>query len=368
MKLHAMADDSRGYLENTLFWELEEGDYGLLDVPEDCMRIVRELHDSRYLGKPMPVNKKFDHETNMPIHYIMDTWPYIPAPVTSVVNGKTGDATVAQKPDTGFVIWNGNKEKINLWHERLSRTVGNMCNLYWSPDFPKLNHNAVYEIRNGGLAQVGGAVEKCKEKETEQPQCNPCKPSAHVDTSNPSEWPWKYSEVSFPETMQQVEKIATPLKKRGKHYGWDFGKNVFQHPSSEPSLGRSLTVVRKYHLFAIARALVLRSRDINFPWQYVYNCTLESLRGNSRMARYRAVLMEEAEYGAETDRRTIDRACDEIVDAYRKYLAGNIDNTGKKFADATGHPWDIKHFVIELRENFHMELKKLDEPNKKEGP
>lgn len=366
MKLHAMADDSSGYLENTLFWELEESDYDFLDVPEECMRIVRELHDPKYLGKPMPVNKKFDQEANMPVHYIMDTWPYKHAPMASMTNGRTGVSTEAQKPDPEYATWNAYRDRINMWHDRLSRNVGRMCNMYWAPDFPKLNHNAVYEIRNGGLAQVGGAIEECKEKETEQ-VAKPYKPSAPVDTSNPSEWAWKYSEVPFPETMQQVEKLVTPLKKQGNHYGWDFGKYVFNHPSNEPSLGRAIAVIRKYHLFAIARALVLRSRDIKFPWQYVYNSTLESIRNNSRMTEYRSIIRDEAEYGREADRMEIDRASDDIVAYYRRYLEGNVTNDGKKFADITGKPWDIKHFVIELRENLHVELKKLGKPDKKEG-
>lgn len=363
MKLHAMADDSTGYLENTLFWEMEESDYDFLDVPAECMRIVRELHDGKYLGHPVKVDMKFNRESNVPVYYIMDHWPYKSAPATSVFNGRTGEATEAQKPDPDFAIWDASRDRINLWHDRLSRTVGTMCNMYWAPDFPKLNHNATYEMRNGGLAQVGGAVEECKEKETEQPY----KPSAPVDTENPSEWTWKYSEVPFPETMQQVEKMATPLKKQGTHYGWDFGKYVFNHPSNEPSLGRAISVIRKYHLFAIARALVLRSRDINFPWQYVYNSTLESIRSNSRMTKYRSIIQDEAEYGREADRMEIDRASDDIVAYYRRYLEGNVTNDSGKFSDITGKPWDIKHFVIELRENLHIELKKLGKTTKKEG-
>lgn len=366
MKLHAMANDSSGYLENTLFWELEEGDYGFLDVPEECMRIVRELHDPKYLGKPIPVNRKFDPETNMPVHYIMDTWPYKHAPMASMTNGRTGVSTEAQKPDPDYAIWNAYRDRINMWHDRLSRNVGRMCNMYWAPDFPKLNHNAVYEIRNGGLAQVGGAIEECKEKETEQAS-KPYKPSAPVDTSNPSEWAWKYSEVPFPETMQQVEKMATPLKKQGNHYGWDFGKYMIPPPSNVPSLARAISCIKKYHLFAIARALVLRSRDISFPWQYVYNSTKESTVNNSRIAPYRETMVQMAEEGTTAEEEMILAACDEIVGYYKKYLEGNVRNESKKFADITGKPWDIKHFVIELRENLHVELKKLGKPDKKEG-
>lgn len=366
MKLHANADDSSGDLKNTLYWELEENDYDFLDVPEECMRIVRELHDPKYLGKPIPVNRKFDPETNMPVHYIMDTWPYKHAPMASMTNGRTGVSTEAQKPDPDYSTWNAYRDRINMWHDRLSRNVGRMCNMYWAPDFPKLNHNAVYEIRNGGLAQVGGAIEECKEKETEQAS-KPYKPSAPVDTSNPSEWQWKYSEVPFPETMPQVEKMATPLKKQGNHYGWDFGKYMIPPPSNVPSLARSISCIKKYHLFAIARALVLRSRDISFPWQYVYNSTKESTVNNSRIAPYRETMIRATDSGTTTDAEIVLAACDEIVGYYKKYLEGNVRNESKKFADITGKPWDIKHFVIELRENLHIELKKLGKPDKKEG-
>ena len=366
MKLHAMANDSRGYLENTLFWELEENDYDFLDVPEECMRIVRELHDPKYLGKPMPVNRKFDPETNMPVHYIMDNWPYKHAPMASMTNGRTGVSTEAQKPDPDYSTWNAYRDRINMWHDRMSRNVGRMCNMYWAPDFPKLNHNAVYEIRNGGLAQVGGAIEECKEKETEQAS-KPYKPSAPVDTSNPSEWQWKYSEVPFPETMAQVEKMVTPLKKQGNHYGWDFGKYMIPPPSNVPSLARSISCIKKYHLFAIARALVLRSRDISFPWQYVYNSTKESTVNNSRIAPYRETMIRAADSGTTAEAEIVLAACDEIVGYYKKYLEGNVRNESKKFADITGKPWDIKHFVIELRENIHVELKRLGKPGKKEG-
>ena len=366
MKLHANADDSSGTLKHTLYWELEENDYDFLEVPEECMRIVRELHDPKYLGKPMPVNRKFDPETNMPVHYIMDTWPYKHAPMASMTNGRTGVSTEAQKPDPDYSTWNAYRDRINMWHDRLSRNVGRMCNMYWAPDFPKLNHNAVYEIRNGGLAQVGGAIEECKEKETEQAS-KPYKPSAPVDTSNPSEWTWKYSEVPFPETMPQVEKMATPLKKQGNHYGWDFGKYVFNHPSNEPSLDRAIAVIRKYHLFAIARALVLRSRDISFPWQYVYNSTKESTVNNSRIAPYRETMIRAADSGTTAEADIVLAACDEIVGYYKKYLEGNVHRDSKKLAEITGKPWDIKHFVIELRENLHVDLKRLGKPGKKEG-
>lgn len=366
MKLHAMADDSTGYLENTLFWEMEESDYDFLDVPAECMRIVRELHDGKYLGHPVKVDMKFNRESNVPVYYIMDHWPYKSAPATSVVNGRTGEATEAQKPDPDFAIWDASRDRINLWHDRLSRTVGTMCNMYWDHDFPKLNHNATYEMRNGGLAQVGGDSVECKEKETEQ-QGKPYSPSEPVDTENPSEWTWKYSEVPFPETMQQVEKIATPLKKQGKHYGWDFGKYMIPPPSNVPSLTRSISCIKKYHLFAIARALVLRSRDIIFPWQYVYNSTKESTLNNSRVSPYRETMVQMAEEGTTAEEEMILAACDEIVGYYRKYLEGNVRNESKKFADITGKPWDIKHFVIELRENLHIELKRLGKPVKKEG-
>ena len=99
MKLHTFADDSRGKLENTLFWELEESDYRFLDVPEDCMRIVRELHDPKYLGKPMPVSRKFNNETGRPVYYIMDNWPYTHAPMASMTNGRTGVSTEAPEPE-----------------------------------------------------------------------------------------------------------------------------------------------------------------------------------------------------------------------------------------------------------------------------
>ena len=362
MKLHAKADDSSGYLENTLFWELEESDYDFLDVPEECMRIVRELHDPKYLGKPMPVNRKFDPETNTPVHYIMNNWPYKHAPMSSMTNGKTGVSTEAQKPDPDYATWNAYRDRINMWHDRLSRAVDSMCNMYWAPDFPKLNRSAVYELRNGGLAQVGGAVEKCKEKETEQRTA-----PAPVDTSNPGEWAWNYSEVPFPETMQQVEKLVNPLKSRGNHYGWDFGKNVFNHPSGDPSLGRAIAAIKKYHLFAIARALVLRSRDIKFPWQYVYNSTKESTANNSRIAPYRETMVRLGDDGTTAEAEMVLAACDEIVGYYKKYLDGNVRNDSRKFADITSKPWDIKHFVIELRENLHIELKKLNKPGKKEG-
>lgn len=366
MKLHANADDSSGALKHTLYWELEENDYDFLDVPEDCLRIVREMHDQKYLGKPIPVNRKFDQETKTPVHYIMDNWPYKHAPMASMTNGRTGVSTEVQKPDPDYATWNAYRDRINMWHERLSRNVGRMCNMYWAPDFPKLNHNAVYEIRNGGLSQIGGAIEECKEKETEQGN-KPCKPSAQVDTANPSEWAWKYSEVPFPETMRQVEKMATPLKKQGNHYGWDFGKYVFSQPSNEPSLARSISSIKKYHLFAIARALVLRSRGINFPWQYVYNSTKESTVNNSRLAPYRDAMIRAADSGTTAEAEIVLAACDEIVGYYKKYLEGNVRNESNKFADITGKPWDIKHFVIELRENLHVELKRLGKPCKKEG-
>ena len=360
-----MADNSNGYLQNKLYWELEESDYRDLDVPRECMRIVRELHDGKYIGHPMPIATRFDHDSNKPIHYIMNNWPYKNAPLASMVNGRTGVSAEAQKPDPEYAIWNTYRDRINMWHERLSRNVGRMCNMYWAPDFPKLNHNATYELRNGGLAQLGGAVEK--PNETKEPG-KPYAPSGKVDTSNPTEWHWNYSEYPFPETMQQVEKMATPLKQRGANkYGWDFGKYTFSAPNGVPSLERSIAVIKRYHLFAIARALVLRSRDINFPWQYVYNSTKESTVNNSRISPYRDVMIWMAEEGTTAEEEMILASCNEIVGYYKKYLEGNVRNESKKFADITGKPWDIKHFVIELRENLHIELKKLGKPDKKEG-
>lgn len=372
MRLITIADVSGDRLEHALYWELEESDYSLLDVSDECMAVVRRLHDPLFLGKALPVAKKFEEGSQLPVYYISNKWPYIAAPVSSVLNGRTGEETAAVKPDPDFVTWNANVDRINAWHGRLSRNLRAMCGMYWDSGFKKLNRNAAYEVKDGRLVQVGASVSECKEKETEEAPKEPEAPKAPVtqvqETANPSEWAWKYSEVPFPETMQQIEKLITPLKRRGaKKYGWDFGKYVFNHPSSEPSLGRAIAVIKKYHLFAIARALVLRSRDIKFPWQYVYNSTLESLRGNSRMDEYRSIIRDEAEHGREVDRLEIDRASDDIVAYYRRYMEGNVTNDSGKFSDITGRPWDIKHFIIELRENLHIDLKKLGKTTKKEG-
>ena len=126
-------------------------------------------------------------------------------------------------------------------------------------------------------------------------------------------------------------------------------------------------MIKKYHLFAIARALVLRSRGINFPWQYVYNSTKKSTVNNSRIAPYRETMIRAADNGTRAEAEMVLAACDEIVDYYKKYMEGNVRNESKKFADITGKPWDIKHFVIELRENLHIDLKRLDKPVKKGG-
>ena len=161
--------------------------------------------------------------------------------------------------------------------------------------------------------------------------------------------------------------MATPLKKQGNHYGWDFGKYMIPPPSNVPSLARSISCIKKYHLFAIARALVLRSRDISFPWQYVYNSTKESTVNNSRIAPYRETMIRAADSGKTAEAEIVFAACDEIVGYYKKYLEGNVHRDSKKFAEITGKPWDIKHFVIELRENLHVDLKRLGKHGKKEG-
>ena len=142
--------------------------------------------------------------------------------------------------------------------------------------------------------------------------------------------------------------MATPLKKQGNQYGWDFGKYMIPPPSNVPSLARSISCIKKYHLFAIARALVLRSRDISFSWQYVYNSTKESTVNNSRIAPYRETMIRAADSGTTAEAEIVLAACNEIVGYYKK-------------------PWDIKHFVIELRENLHVDLKRLGKPGKKEG-
>ena len=368
MRLITIADVSGDRLEHALYWELEESDYSLLDVSDECMAVVRRLHDPLFLGKALPVAKKFEEGSQLPVYYISNKWPYIAAPVSSVVNVRTGEETAAVKPDPDFVTWNANVDRINAWHGRLSRNLRSMCGMYWDSGFKKLNRNAAYEVKDGRLVQVGANVSECKEKETAQAPKEPEAPKAPVaqvqETANPSKWAWKYSEHKFPETMQQVDQMAAPLKQRGKFkYGWDFGKFVISQPSGTPSVARSVASIKKYHLFAIARALVLKSRGICFPWQYVYNSTRESTVSNSRIVPYRETMIRMSEEGTEADKAMILSACDDIVEYYKKYLAGNIQHTSKKFADATGQPWDIKHFVVELMENLHIQLKPLTKKN-----
>ena len=368
MKLHAITDESQGYLRNELYWELEESDYGTLPVSEECLAIVRATQDGLFLGRPRRVNKTFNEDSQVPVYYIADSvWPNKQAPKSSFKNGVTGAESEADAPDPEYRVWHENFDTIKSWRGKLSKTVTSMCRMYWDPNFPHMNRNACYELRNGGLALVGGAAEEkpaatvvnseCKQEETN---------AGPVDIDMPETWHWDYSSVDFPETMQQVDALINPMTGRGKYkYGYDFGKFAISQASSSPSLDRSIRAVKCYHYYAIARALILKSRDISFPWQYVYKSTLESMRSNSRMGRYRDKIVDVSEHGSEREKRALDKISTDIVTAYQKYMDGPIHHTGGKFAEVAGQKWNIKYFIIELRENLRVSLKKFKKAGQK---
>lgn len=154
--------------------------------------------------------------------------------------------------------------------------------------------------------------------------------------------------IKFPDTMDGVRRLAYPASSMGFDFSkYDFGKRSIKWCSGkyQPTIGAAIGAVKKYHLFAVARALILRSGGVNFDTETVLKETLESIRGNSDMKRFRDVIIA---YG---DTEEVKIADETIRGYYDTYLDGTVKRTSKKFADAVGKPWDIRHFLIELFDN-----------------
>ena len=154
--------------------------------------------------------------------------------------------------------------------------------------------------------------------------------------------------MKFPDTMEGVRHLVCPASPMGSRFSkYDFGKRSIKWCSGkyQPSLRAAIEAVKKYHLFAIARALILRSGGVNFDARTVLSDTLESIRGNSDMKRFRDV------YLASSDTGEVKIANETIRGYYNTYLDGTVTRTSRKFADAFGKPWDMRHFLIELYDN-----------------
>lgn len=157
--------------------------------------------------------------------------------------------------------------------------------------------------------------------------------------------------MQFPDTMDGVRRLVYPASPMGfKFSKYDFGKRSIRwcHGKYQPTLGAAIGAVKKYHLFAIARALILRSGGVNFDTGTVLRETLESIRGNYSMKQFRDV------YVASGDTEEVKNADETIRGYYKTYLDGTVTRTSRKFADAVGKPWDMRHFLIELYDNIRI--------------
>lgn len=152
--------------------------------------------------------------------------------------------------------------------------------------------------------------------------------------------------MEFPDTMEGLRKAVFPMSSRGAFESkYDFGKFAISKPSSDPSPVRSEKMVEKYHLFAIARALIARKGGKEYPTDVVIRDTLLSLESNAWMKKYVEKVKENG--------GTI-----EAPGLYKTYLDSPVTRSSKKFLEAAGQKWDIGLFIIELTDNLHIKLKR----------
>ena len=152
--------------------------------------------------------------------------------------------------------------------------------------------------------------------------------------------------MQFPDTMEGLRKAMFPVSDRSCNFSkYDFGKFAIPPASSKPSPDRSMKMVEQYHLFAIARALIARKGDKEYPTDVVIRDTLLSLESNSRMRKYIDAVKE------------IGKPID-APGLYRTYLDSLVTRSSKKFKEFTGQKWNIGLFIVELTDNRHIKLKK----------
>lgn len=184
---------------------------------------------------------------------------------------------------------------------------------------------------------------------TKEPTREPVETAA----ANPVESPVEpVPEGDFPLTMAQVSRKVSPFGGKLKSK-YDFGQFAVNKPSSVPTLERALREYTRHHVFAIARALILRKYGVQVTKEEVLAAANGAFKTYSNTAPYRAVMKEHRE-----DSDT-SKAVENVASLYGKILDGNVDLDWKKFRknESYGKPWDIGSFFIYMTDGLHISPK-----------
>lgn len=185
----------------------------------------------------------------------------------------------------------------------------------------------------------------------------PPREPAETAAANPVESPVEPTtepvpEGEFPLTMAQVSRKVSPFGGKLKSK-YEFGQFAIKKPRGVPSLERALREYTRHHVFAIARALIMRKYGIQVAKDEVLTAANGAFKTYSNTAPYRAVMKEHRE-----DSDT-SKAVENVSRLYEKVLDGNVDLDWKKFRknDTYGKPWDIGSFFIYMTDGLHISPK-----------
>lgn len=278
---------------------------------------------------------KYDNPSGFPVYFIEF---HVTPEAVLLSHGKDplGRDDVIN-PD--YSKWDAVKLHVSAWEQDIKVSVFNFINVVFFRDYRggRPDREFILDRENLVWREIH---QSCPEQEEPKETTE----DAPAETVNQIDLV-----VDFPDTMPGLAKYCHVKRMASKY---DFGKYVLPPASSRPSPERAIRMLRDYHLLGIARALVARRYGHYVSTDEVRASTVKSWRNNRRMAKYTEVIRENMDL--------LSAELAKIPTYYAKYLEGNVTNTAKKFADVLGQPWDIKHYIIEMAENLHVTLKKLD--------
>ena len=348
MRMHSSRfENERGYVDYRFTLYIDDSDINVNGVNEDDLAFIRSKIRRTIIAKH-GFNKSVAENlgTNKPVYYIDESDLFMAV----AFNIKNGDPLrgIPDVRNPEYATYMRLRDKMSLWSLLKIYPLNRIMNGdFFREDYHKGSPERDFTIckNEGGIV----LVEESKITPREQP--------VETAAANPSESPVEPTtepvpEGDFPLTMAQVSRKVSPFGGKLKSK-YDFGQFTIKKPRGVPSLERALREYTRHHVYAIARALILRKYGVQVTKEEVFSAAKKAFKTYSNTAPYRDVMQEHR-----VD-PSVNKAGENVANIYEKVLNGNVDLDWKKFRknDTYGKPWDIGSFFIYMTDGLHISPK-----------
>lgn len=360
MRMHSSRfENERGYVDYRFTLYIDDSDINVNGVNEDDLAFIRSKVRRTIIAKhgfnDSVANTVYPVTgTNKPVYYIDQSDLFMAV----AFNLENGDPLrgIPDVRNPEYATYMRLMDKMNLWALLKISPVNRIMNGdFFSGDYHKGSPERDFTICKDGMRSW--LVEESPITPREQPVETP----VETAVANPVESPVEpVTEGEFPLTMAQVSRKVSPFGGKLKSK-YEFGQFAIKKPRGVPSLERALREYTRHHVYAIARALILRKYGLTVTKDEVFEAAKNSFKTYSNTAPYRDVIKEHREDPS------VSKAGENVANIYGKIMDGVVDLDWKKFRknDTYGKPWDIGSFFIYMTDGLHISPKAISKRKSK---